>query len=424
MIEETAMRLLIVGAEASLTEEFNGAIEGLKGVRCVVHHAPDALAGIETARVRQPHCVFVEMGASVAELRAFADEIAAAAPDAAVIAVYRPQAFSGPEQESQVIIEALRAQVVDFLRRPISSSELGALLDRLRRRAPRGHGGGEYGKVVSFISNKGGVGKSTVSTNVACELARRYPGEVLLVDLSLQLGVCASMLDIEPTQTIADAAEQLDRLDPTLLQQLALPHPSGLRVLPAPPTVLSAADVDDRVVSRVISLARRAYRYVIVDTFPVVDGVVMGVLDVSNVICVVTQVIVPVLNGTASLLETLQQLGIARERNWIVLNRAQRSFPGELTIDDVESHLDLPVRHEVAYDKRLPMAVNMGLPRVLYSSRWNRFRRSISTLVDDIDAMDVNQAPPLRDRTHDDAGDAAVESPMHVAARVAAPVEG
>jgi pilus assembly protein CpaE len=241
------------------------------------------------------------------------------------------------------------------------------------------------------------------------------------VDLSLQLGVCASMLDLEPTQTIADAAEQLDRLDTTLLQQMTLAHESGLRVLPAPPTVLSAADVDDRVVSRVVSLARRAYRYVVVDTFPVVDGVVMGVLDLANVVCVVTQVIVPVLNGTASLLETLQQLGIARERNWVVLNRAQRAFPGALTVQDVEAHLDLPVRHEVAYDKQMPMSTNMGLPRVLHASRFSRFRRSIGALVDDIVAIDVREAPARRD----EAPAEGVALPMeHAPARVPQTVEG
>ncbi len=420
MIRETAIRFLVVAPEASLQEEFEGAVQGVKGVRSVVHYAPDTLSGIEAARVRQPDCVLVEMGTSAAELRAFAEEIAAAAPEAAVVAVYRPQDFSGSERESLVIIEALRAQVVDFLRRPLSSSELGELIGRLRRGTARARGGAEFGKVISFISNKGGVGKSSVSTNVACELARRHPGDVLLVDLSLQLGVCASMLNLEPTQTIADAAEQLDRLDTTLLRQMTLPHESGLRVLPAPPTVLSAADVDDKVVSRVISLARRAYRYVVVDTFPVVDGVVMGVLDLSNVICVVTQVIVPVLNGTASLLETLQQLGIARERNWVVLNRAQPSFPGELTIPDVEAHLELPVRHEVAFDKKLPMAVNMGLPRVLHSSRFNRFRRSISALVDDIVALDVRTLPA----PHDADVEVAALPVAATAARVPEWVEG
>ncbi|MEZ6026021.1 MAG: hypothetical protein R3E85_07560 [Planctomycetota bacterium] len=63
----------------------------------------------------------------------------------------------------------------------------------------------------------------------------------------------------------------------------------------------------------------------------------------------------PILNGTSSLLETLEQLGIDEERTWIILN-AQKGFPGQLTPADVEAHLNRAVRHEVTFDKKLPMA--------------------------------------------------------------------
>ncbi len=385
MSRDTAVRFLVVARDESLEEEFDIALEGLKGIRCVADYVRDQQKGIETARMRQPDFVLVEMNREVSEIRNFAEEVLVAAPDAAVIAVYRRQAFADPELESNLIIEALRSRVTDFLRRPISTGELLAIIDRMNRTESQVRGG-PMGRVISFVSNKGGVGKSAVSTNVACELARRHPGEVILLDLSLQLGVCASMLDLDATQSISDAAEQIDRLDTTLLQKLAIPHSSGLRVLPAPPTVIRAAQVDDRVVSRVIALARRVYKYVVVDTFPVVDAVVMSVLDLSNMVCVVTQVIVPVLNGTASLLETLNELGLDSERVWVVLNHSQPSFAGELKVPDVEAHLGVGVRHEVTYDKRIPMSVNMGRPQVLHAWRFSGFRKSIRGIVDDIEA--------------------------------------
>ncbi len=392
MSRDGAVRFLVLANDPSLEEEFEGALEGIKGVRCVANYAPTTQAVIEAARIRQPDVVLLPMGESSSELEQLSDEVLLVSPESQVVAVYRPQVFVEAETESRNIIEALRARVSDFLRRPVSSTELNGLIERLQAGQDKPARSQPLGRVISFVSNKGGVGKSTVSTNVACELARRHPGEVLLLDLSLQLGVCASMLDLEATQTIADAAEQLDRLDVTLLQQMALPHESGLRLLPAPPTVMSASEVDERVVSRVLSLARRAYKYVIVDTFPIVDSVVMTVLDLSNVVCLVTQIIVPVLNGAASLLETLRHLGLDEDRIWVLLNRAQPSFAGELTRADVERHLGLPVKREIGYDKHMPMSVNMGRPRALHGPRWSKFRRSVAALVADIEAEDARMA--------------------------------
>ena len=137
----------------------------------------------------------------------------------------------------------------DFLRRPISSSELDELLHRLLR-SPRGPVA-QFGKVVGFMSNKGGVGKSTLAVNTAVALAVRHPGRVLLVDASVQMGVCASMLDLQPTASIADAVRQRHRLDETLIRQLATPHAGGLHLLAAPADPLEAGDLDDDVISRI-----------------------------------------------------------------------------------------------------------------------------------------------------------------------------
>lgn len=400
MNQDRTLQFLIVSSDPSLAEEFDVAAQGVKTFRAAATVVDSQRAGIEAARLRQPDVVVVEMHENVSEIRAFAEEIGVVSPDSAVVATYSRQTFADAEIESAAIIDALRARVQDFLRRPLSSGELEQLVTRMRRGSEREQA--RLGKVISFISNKGGVGKSSVSTNVACELARRHPGRVLLLDVSLQLGVCSSMLDLDPTTSITDAAQQLDRLDTTFLQQITIPHESGLRVLPAPPTVMAAAEVDDRVVSRVIALARRSYDYVVVDTFPVVDGVIMAILDLSNVVCIVTQVIVPVLNGTASLLETVRQLGVDEDRLWVILNRGQPSFAGELKAADVESHLQVNVRHEVPYEKKLPMSVNMGRPQVLHGSRWSGFRKAIQRIVDDIEQSTatgtvrthVHQKPP------------------------------
>ena len=172
-------------------------------------------------------------------------------------------------------------------------------------RAP-GEARAAQGRVASFLSNKGGVGKSTLAVNVACGLALRHPDDVLLIDASLQVGTCAMLLDLKPTTSIVDAVRERDRLDKTLLRHLTLRHGTGLRLLAAPMDALEGAEVDDEAIARIINMARRSFTYVIVDTFPMLDNVLMTILDITDVACVVVQATAPAVAGAARLLPVLE----------------------------------------------------------------------------------------------------------------------
>ena len=113
------------------------------------------------------------------------------------------------------------------------------------------------------------------------------------------------MLDLEPTLTLTDAARERDRLDEMLIRQLATVHESGLHLLAAPSNALEGSEVNDDLISRVLTLSRRAYDYVIVDTFPLFDAVVMSVVDASDVAYIVLENVVPTLLGATKLLSLL-----------------------------------------------------------------------------------------------------------------------
>ena len=244
-------------------------------------------------------------------LRTFADEMVAASPETTVAAIFRPDVFGPDVSESAVLIEAIRAGVSDFLRRPLSSTDLDQLFGRVVRGGAAAGRIGVLGKVLSFVSNKGGVGKSTLAVAAACNLARTAPDRVLLVDASLQMGVCAATLDLRPATSLTDAARERDRLDETLVRQLALSHPCGLHLLAAPHDAIEAGEVDEEVISRVLMLARRSYDFVVVDTFPMLDQVVMAILDLSDRAYVVVESVVPTVLGAVQFLQLLDGLGIA-----------------------------------------------------------------------------------------------------------------
>ena len=176
----TTINILLLSSDPRFREELENAIASLDELHAVIYTASDVRQAMEAARSRRPRLALVEMGGDVRPLRGFAEEVAVISPETTVAAVFRPDVFGQDVSESALFIEAIRAGVKDFLRRPVSSSEVAELLRRIERSALRQTG--RVGKIVSFVSNKGGVGKSTLAVNAACGLAMRRPGGVLLVD--------------------------------------------------------------------------------------------------------------------------------------------------------------------------------------------------------------------------------------------------
>jgi len=368
------LQILIVGSDSRLRDECVVALASLVDSPPVIHYVADFRQAVEAARSRRPVLAVAEMTPELAPLRAFADELAAASPETRLIGAFKPEIFARDISESTLLIEALRAGVSDFLRRPISTVDLSHLLDRLLRRGSATPA--TLGKVVAFLSNKGGVGKSTLAVNTAVGLALRHPGRVLLLDASLQMGVCAAMLDLNPALSLTDAAREHARLDEVLLQQLATVHFSGLHLLAAPADAVEGAEVTEETLSRVLSLARRTYDYVIVDTFPMFDRIVMAMLDQTDQVYVVLENVVPTLLGADKFLKLLQSIGFPAEKQRIVLNRFSRRN-GSLPPADAEDRLGRRVDLVVPYDRAMIFAANLGRP---FLSSWHPFSRAAQRL--------------------------------------------
>ena len=411
---DKTLRVLIVSSDRGLEEEFRGALSRVPDRQGTTYLAESHRDAIEIARRRQPSLILVEVDRPAGEIAALAKELQAEAPDAAIAAAFMPDRLEQGQSEGATVIELLRAQVRDFLRRPVSATELRAVLDRLFTRLPGAAAATVPGWVAAVVSNKGGVGKSTLAVNVACGLALRHPDEVLLVDTSLQVGTCAMLLDLKPTTSIVDAIRERDRLDRTLLRHLALRHGSGLRLLAAPVDALEGAEIDDEAISRVLNMARRSFKYVIVDTFPMLDSVLMTTLDATDVALIVVQGLAPAVAGVARLLPVLEGLGLPAARQRLVLNYNYRPFLGNLQPSDIANRLQRTLDFVVPYEGRVLASMNTGRPHILHTRRWERFGRTINQLVDDLDgwigppatggpvARDGQEAVPLARRVKTD----------------------
>ena len=400
---DKSLRVLIVGADRSLEDEFRSALSRIPDRPGVLFFAESYREAMDVGSRRQPNLIVIELDREVGEVIGLVKDLQELAPEAAIAAAYRPDRLESGQSESATIIELTRARVRDFLRRPLSATELRAAIDRLFSRAPSATAATTQGRVAAFLSNKGGVGKSTLAVNVACGLALRHPDDVLLVDTSLQVGMCAMLLDLKATTSIVDAIRERDRLDKTLLRHLTLRHNSGLRLLAAPVDTLESTEVDDEAMARVINMARRSFKYVVVDTFPVLDSVLMTILDVTDVAYVVVQGMAPAVAAIARLLPVLEGLGVPTSRQRLVLNYNYKPFLGNLQPTDIADRLQRTLDYVLPYERKVLTSTNAGSPHILHGTRWERFGRTINTLVEDLDVLPVS---PARDaETTSRAGD-------------------
>jgi len=202
---EKSLRVLVVGSDPPLEEEFRSALGRVPDRQSALFFAATYREAVDLATRRQPHLVVIEVDRDIAEIAALTRDLQELVPDAALAATFAQDRLDQGQSEVSTVIELMRMQIRDFIRRPVSTTELRATLDRLFSRTPTA-AAAQQGRVVSFLSNKGGVGKSTLAVNVACALALRHPDDVLLIDTSLQFGACAMLLDLKPTTSIADAA--------------------------------------------------------------------------------------------------------------------------------------------------------------------------------------------------------------------------
>lgn len=382
---ERGLHVLVVSPDPALEEEFVGAMADVSMHRSLVASAPAFRSALEAARRRTPAIVFVELMAASTEVLDFLKDLREVTSSAVVVGVVPQEVTAIGRLPGADVISLMRAGVRDFVNRPLASTELRDVLDRVVVSA-RPESAARYGHVAAFLGSKGGVGRSALAVNVACRLAQWHADEVLLIDASLQSGACALMLDLATPTTIVDAVRERERLDRTLLRHLALRHDSGLRLLAAPSDPLEAAEVDDEAMLRIVTMAHRSFRYVIVDTGLSLDNVLMAILDATDTAWVVTQGTVPAVGACARLLPTLEGLGLPASRTRVIVNAPQPSFFGEFRPVDVADRLQRDVDHVVPYDRRVGVSMNTGVPPIFSAHRWQRLGRAITGISESISA--------------------------------------
>ncbi len=212
--------------------------------------------------------------------------------------------FSG-QSDAELLLRSMRAGAREFLTLPFESGTLAEALGRAAalRSAIRPTRRAD-GKLLVFLSAKGGSGVTTLACNCAVSLAEDSGRKTLLIDLNLPLGDAAINLGIKAEHSVVSALENFKRLDSSFLFSLLDKHSSGLSVLSAP-SELAPTHVSDDAIDRLLEVARQNFDYVVVDAGSRLDLQSTRVFDRSATIFLVSQIGVAELRNSNRLIARL-----------------------------------------------------------------------------------------------------------------------
>jgi pilus assembly protein CpaE len=342
-----------------------------EALHTAVGNAATIVPGLEQLRrhlENHPGEYVVILGPSVdiSAAVALADTLRVTKPTLGVILVRR-------RVDTAVLAEALRAGMREVVEeRDLTGlndavSRVYALHTKLTAQDGVSESGAPTGKLFTVFSAKGGVGKTTVSTNLAAAIADGGKRSVCIVDLDLAFGDVSIVLQLFPVHTIADAVALQSKLDPDALESLLTEHSPGLHALVAPVQPDSKDSIHSDLVGRILRMLKERFDVVVVDTPPAFDEVVLQAFDDSDLVLLVGTLDVPALKSLKITAETLSLLNHPKDRWRLVLNRADVKVG--LTAAEFEKTLGMKISASIPQSRDVPASINHGKAIVIDSPR-------------------------------------------------------
>jgi pilus assembly protein CpaE len=387
------IRILVVDDIAETRENLAKLI-GFEADMTIVASAEGGQQAVELAKKERPDVILMDINMPDMDGITATEIIANTVPESPII-------MMSVQGEQDYLRRSMLAGAREFLVKPFSADELvNAIrhvheIEKVKRAryaqaAPAAAAQSptlasalqpQRGKIITFFSPKGGVGRTTIATNLAVALHQSTGQPVALVDGSLPFGDIAVILNMSPkAKTIADLVGSFDQVDAEVLESVLVPHSTGIKVLLAPPTPEAAELITGANIKKILETLRGSYAYVVVDTWPSFQEQVLTMLDVADVILTLMTLEITSLKNVRVFMEIAEKLGYDEHKVQLVANRNDSS--GGIKASDVESSLARKIPHTIVSDGRaLVLAVNRGVPFVI-SHRDSQVAKDIFTLAD------------------------------------------
>ena len=333
---------------------------------------------VTMAREKNPDIIVLSMEEPVARASQTMTALADALPETPVI-VY--SSLSDAPSVRRAMVSGAR----DYLVKPPRPEELSraiySVLEQEERRRTRLSGemasSAARGTVITVFGAKGGIGKTTISTNLATTLCKQTNSSIAIVDMDTRFGDVAIMMDVVVEYSIADVGRNIENVDRESIRDYLVQHGSGVQILPAPLHPTEWGALHRQHIGRVIELLSQTHDYVVVDTPGAFNELVATALEAADIILLVTSMDIASIKDTALALEMLRAASVSEDKVKLVINHSTAS--NSLRPEDVERVLEYEVYWRIPHDVAVTNSNQLGQPIVL-AKPYARASRAITDM--------------------------------------------
>ncbi len=271
---------------------------------------------MDVAMQTQPDIALISLDADPQGAIKLIDELRRNVPACSVLVV-------SSSQEGSLILQVMRSGAQEFLSYPLQLEDFMSALDRVRHANRSGEDEEEVrdSQVITVAGVNGGVGSTSIAVNLACALAKDERNTIALLDLDLSLGDADVWLDIIPDYTIQDVAENITRIDYSLLKRSLTKHDTGLFLLPRPVHIESEFKMGPEELQRIIALLKATFTHLIIDIGKSYNEMEIAAITASDTTLLVTQLDLPCLRNVVRLIQYFDQNEKLGDKLKVVLNR-------------------------------------------------------------------------------------------------------
>ncbi len=354
-------RVIVIGPEPVSRDEVQKML-ALSGFS-VLGEAGYGIEAVSLAKKTEPDVVVIAIEEPLIRALQTVEALADLLPQSPIIG---HSSIKGSGSMRRAMVAGVKDYLVSPVKEELINSIHTVLAQEERRRARLAGETDEpiaAGTVVTVFGAKGGIGKTTIATNLATALVQKTKQSVVVVDLDTRFGDVAILMDIPVERSIADLAMPEEDITREIVEECTYTHNTGVTILPAPIRPTDWRNVHAGHIERVVTLLMQTHDYVILDTPGTFNDIVARALEMATMVVLICTVDMASLKDTLLAIDMLRSWNFPQDKIKLVINSTNEA--SSVQPHEIRRMLGRDVFWSVPYDRNISAATQLGMPVVV-----------------------------------------------------------